>query len=67
MNMNNMKIKPSLVGLRIGLGTGRTRSGWGARVAQRLGWPRRRRYIYLETNTKIAMTEAWVRENGEQI
>ena len=37
------------------------------RVAQRLGWPRRRRYIYLETNTKIAMTDALVREDWEQI
>ena len=30
MNMNNMMIRPSLVGLRIRLGTGRTSSGWGA-------------------------------------
>ena len=30
MNMNNMMIRPSLVGLRIGLGTGKTSSGWGA-------------------------------------
>ena len=30
MNMNNMMIRRSLVGLRIGLGTGRTSSGWGA-------------------------------------
>ena len=39
---------------RIGLGTGRMRIGWGATVAQLLEWPRRRPYIYLETNTKIA-------------
>ena len=63
MNMNNMMIRPRLVGLRIGLGTGRTSSGWGAAgvstggLRSGLGWPRQRRYIYLETNPKIAMTD----------
>ena len=52
---------------RIGLGTGRMRIGWGARVAQRLEWPRRRPYIYLDTNTKIAMADALVREYWGQI
>ena len=28
--MNNMTIRPNLVGLRIGLGTGTTSNGWGA-------------------------------------
>ena len=68
MNMNNMMIRPNLVvGRRVGLRTGRERNGWGTRVAQRLGWPRRRRYIYLETHTKIALTDALVKEDWEQI
>ena len=52
---------------RIGLGTGKMRICWGAMVAQRLEWPRRRPYMYLKTNTKIAMADVLVREYWGQI
>ena len=52
---------------RIGLGTGKMRICWGAMVAQRLEWPRLRPYMYLKTNTKIAMADVLVSEYWGQI